>query len=73
MRVIPIIIKSSQYYFLLSFLLLFFQSNLSSQTVPQHYSHLPSNSGVNNLFFNDAACEKFQFIYTQSEINNINN
>lgn len=38
------------------------------QTLPQHYFHLPANSGVNNLFFNQSACEKFQFIYSQSEI-----
>ena len=38
------------------------------QTVPTHYSHNPANSGVNNLFFNSGACNKFQFIYTQAEI-----
>ena len=42
-----------------------------AQTLPEHYYHIPANSGVNNLFFNDAACEKFQFIYTQSEIANM--
>ena len=42
-----------------------------AQTLPEHYYHLPANAGVNNLFFNDAACEKFQFIYTQSEIANM--
>jgi gliding motility-associated-like protein len=38
------------------------------QTVPTHYYHNPTNSGVNNLFFNSGACNKFQFIYTQAEI-----
>jgi gliding motility-associated-like protein len=42
-----------------------------AQTLPEHYYHIPANSGVNNLFFNDAACEKFQFIYTLSEIANM--
>jgi gliding motility-associated-like protein len=42
-----------------------------AQTLPEHYYHIPANAGVNNLFFNDAACEKFQFIYTQSEIANM--
>ena len=48
-----------------------YSSILFSQTTPQHYYYLPPNSGVNNLFFNDAVCEKFQFIYTQSEIANM--
>jgi gliding motility-associated-like protein len=44
-----------------------------AQTLPEHYYHIPANAGVNNLFFNEAACEKFQFIYTQSEIANMVN
>ena len=51
----------------------FSYSTLFSQSTPQHYFYLPLNSGVNNLFFNDAACEKFQFIYTQPEIANMVN
>jgi gliding motility-associated-like protein len=35
---------------------------------PPHYSHLPANSGVNNVFFNSSICKHFQFIYTQAEI-----
>jgi gliding motility-associated-like protein len=40
---------------------------------PQHYYHLPTNSGVNNLFFNTAVSSKFLFIYTQAEISNMVN
>jgi gliding motility-associated-like protein len=45
-----------------------FASIIKSQTLPPHYSHVPSNAGVNNLFFNGGTCSKFQFIYTQAEI-----
>lgn len=42
--------------------------NCHTQTTPSHYSHIPTNCGVNNLFFNSSVCNKFQFIYTQAEI-----
>jgi gliding motility-associated-like protein len=38
------------------------------QTTPPHYYHNPPNCGVNNLFFNTGVCNKFQFIYTQTEM-----
>ena len=40
----------------------------NAQTLPPHYAHIPSNAGINNLFFNEGASKKFQFIYTQTEI-----
>lgn len=45
--------------------------SVKAQTLPQHYAHVPANAGTNNLFFNQSVCEKFQFIYTQSEIANM--
>jgi gliding motility-associated-like protein len=39
-----------------------------AQNTPQHYYHTPANAGVNNLFFLDGLCNKFLFIYTQTEI-----
>jgi gliding motility-associated-like protein len=39
-----------------------------SQTLPPHYAHVPANAGVNNLFFHTSLTQKFQFIYTQTEI-----
>ncbi len=49
--------------------LIFFQTFLvCGQTTPPHYYHNPPNCGVNNLFFISGACNKFQFIYTQTEI-----
>jgi gliding motility-associated-like protein len=51
------------------FFFIFIQAlNCYCQTVPTHYYHNPTNSGVNNLFFNSGACNKFQFICTQAEI-----
>lgn len=70
MCIIPLVIESLKSCIRLFCLLMFLFSELHAQT-PPHYFHLPTNSGVNNLFFNQAACEKFQFIYTQSEIANM--
>ncbi|MGL5891891.1 MAG: hypothetical protein ACRC3B_18505, partial [Bacteroidia bacterium] len=41
---------------------------IHAQNTPQHYFHTPANAGVNNTFFLDGLCNKFLFIYTQTEI-----
>jgi gliding motility-associated-like protein len=57
-------------FILLPFFLIW-NFSVKAQTLPQHYAHVPANAGTNNLFFNQSVCEKFQFIYTQSEIANM--
>ncbi len=52
---------------ILGFLSLF-GSFCFGQTTPPHYAHIPSLTGVNNVFFNAGFCTKFQFIYTQAEM-----
>ncbi len=63
--------KFSENYTMRPFLhliaILQFTVSLKAQT-PPHYSHVPSDAGTNNLYFNESACRKFQFIYTQAEI-----
>ena len=63
--------KFSENYTMRPFLYLIailqFTVSLKAQT-PPHYSHVPSDAGTNNLYFNESACRKFQFIYTQAEI-----
>ncbi|MFN5370516.1 MAG: hypothetical protein ACK5B6_03550, partial [Bacteroidia bacterium] len=43
-------------------------SSITFAQTPPHFAHIPANAGINNTYFNEFACKKFQFIYTQAEI-----
>ncbi|GEM_PF-4235052 len=53
---------------LLVLILLLTGTLISNAQTPTNFYHIPSNAGVNNLFFNSSVSGKIVFIYTQAEL-----